>query len=208
MKQLLLFLLFTLSLYALEIYSKPITFDSKRIALTKKYIQKHYDKNVSDITIQPQMIVVHYTAVDDLQNSFERFKEATLPNDRGDISSASALNVSAHFLVDFDGKIYQLMPDNFMARHVIGLNYVAIGIENVGGASMKKNLTMAQVEANVKLIHYLQKKYPSIQHIIAHSEYREFENSSLWLEKDAHYRTIKHDPGKLFMQSIRNELKK
>jgi len=98
MKYLLLFFL-TFSLYALEIYSKPITFDAKRIALTKKYIQEHYDKNVSDITIQPQMIVVHYTAVDNLQNSFKRFEAATLPNDRGDISSASALNVSAHFLI-------------------------------------------------------------------------------------------------------------
>lgn len=191
---------------ALEIYSKPILFDAKRIALSKEYIQKHYDMNVSDITIKPQIVVVHYTASNSLETSFLRFKSPTLPNDRGDISKAGSLNVSTHYLVDFNGKIYQLMPDNFMARHVIGLNYSAIGIENVGGQNGEKNLTKAQVKANIELIKYLQKKYKTIQHIIGHSEYREFENSDLWLEKDRHYRTIKQDPGKAFMNAIRDEI--
>lgn len=193
--------------FALEIYSKPITFDSKRITLTKQYILEHYDKNVSDITIEPQMIVIHYTAIDDFNYSFNRFKDVTLPSDRGDISKASALNVSAHFLVDFDGKIYQLMPDNFMARHVIGLNYSAIGIENVGGKNTKNNLTKEQIQANIELVQYLQKKYKKIKYVIGHSEYRKFEKSSLWLEKNSKYRTIKQDPGIAFINAIRDGVK-
>ncbi len=45
------------------------------------------------------------------------------------------------------------MPENYMARHVIGLNYYSIGIENVGGKNNRKeDLTKAQLESNIKLI--------------------------------------------------------
>ncbi len=37
-------------------------------------------------------------------------------------------------MVDRDGTRYRLMPETYMARHVIGLNYYSIGIENVGGS--------------------------------------------------------------------------
>ena len=58
------------------------------------------------------------------------------------------VNVSAHYLVARNGTIYRLMPDNWMARHCIGLNYDSIGIENVGGGKHGK-LTRKQLEANV-----------------------------------------------------------
>ena len=187
-----------------SIIQKPILFSQKRINLTKSYIQKHYGLDVKNITITPKIIVVHWTAVKTFGASFKRLYQEELMSDRGDIASASALNVSAHFLVDRDGTIYQLMPDNFMARHVIGLNYSSIGIENVGGEDNKKeDLTPAQLQANIHLINYLKAKYPTIKHIIGHFEYREFEGSALWLEKDKGYRTKKVDPGQKFINDIR-----
>jgi len=96
-----------------------------------------------------------------------------------------------------------------MARHVIGLNYSSIGVENVGGeANTKEDLTPAQVQANIRLVNYLKEKYPSIQNVIGHYEYREFENSPLWLEIDTSYRTKKADPGLAFMQKVRNGIDK
>ena len=74
---------------------------------------------------------------------------------RKNLSHESALNVSSQFIIDRDGSIYQLMPPNQFARHTIGLNYCAIGVENIGGS--KQPLTEAQVEANAKLIRYLTK---------------------------------------------------
>ena len=192
-----------------SIIQKPIDFTDKRKLLTKEYIKQHYGLDVKDITIIPQTIVLHWTAVMGLEKSFQRLKAELLYSDRKDIAAASALNVSAHFLVDRDGTIYQLMPDNWMARHVIGLNYTSIGVENVGGEGNKKeDLTPAQLQANIHLIHYLQAKYPSIKNIIGHYEYREFENTALWLEKDSSYRTKKVDPGKVFMKNIREALAK
>ena len=91
-----------------------------------------------------------------------------------------------------------------MARHVIGLNYSTIGIENVGGeGNSKDDLTEAQLKANIKLVKYLKAKYPSIENIIGHHEYREYENTPLWLEKDDGYRTIKADPGERFVNAVK-----
>jgi len=190
-----------------SIVQKPILFGDKRKYLTKKYIKKHYQLDVKNIKITPKIVVVHWTAVMSFEKSFERLNAELLFSDRADIASASALNVSSHFLVDRDGTIYQLMPDNWMARHVIGLNYSSIGIENVGGeANKKEDLTPQQLEANIRLIEYLKSKYPSIENVIGHYEYRDFEGSSLWLEKDAGYRTQKVDPGVNFMYNLREAL--
>ena len=38
----------------------------------------------------------------------------------------------AHFVIDTDGTIYQLVSTSIMCRHTVGLNYTAIGIEHVG----------------------------------------------------------------------------
>ncbi len=118
---------------------------------------------------------------------------------------ASDLNVSAHFLVDRNGEVFQLMKDNIMARHVIGLNYSSIGIENVGGIEGYP-LTNEQLISNIKLVKYLKSKYPKIDYLIGHFEYTNFENHELWLEKDSLYRTIKIDPGIEFMNKLRKDL--
>jgi len=93
-----------------------------------------------------------------------------------------------------------------MARHVIGLNHSSIGIENVGG-SEDLPLTSKQVESNIKLIKYLKDKYSTIEYLIGHYEYKDFEDTELWLEIDTSYRTMKVDPGKNFMSSVRKEIK-
>ena len=63
-------------------------------------------------------------------------------------------DIGYHFLIDRDGTIYQLLPDTTFARHVIGLNHSAIGIENIGDGN-KYPLTDAQLKANIELINSL-----------------------------------------------------
>ncbi|WP_457595226.1 N-acetylmuramoyl-L-alanine amidase [Hydrogenimonas sp.] len=203
MRLLLLPLLVALSLSALEIVDRPILFGPERITLTQQYIKRHYGYDARSIEITPKIVVIHYTAIPTLEGSFRAFYPETLPGGRADIQRASRLNVSAHFLVDRDGTVYRLMKENRMARHVIGLNHCAVGIENVGGGSGEENLTQEQLRANVELVRYLVKKYPTIGYLIGHYEYRRFETSSLWLERDAGYRTVKKDPGERFMRALR-----
>ncbi len=191
-----------------RIIQKPIDFTPNRIEMTKEYIKQHYALDVKNIDITPKIIVLHWTAVMDFEKCYKRLKGEKLFSDRGDISSAGALNVSSHFLVKRDGTIYQLMPETFMARHVIGLNYSSIGIENIGGeGNTKEDLTPEQVKANIALVKYLKTKYPSITYLIGHHEYRKMENTPLWLEKDEGYRTKKADPGEKFMNNVRDGVK-
>ena len=188
-----------------RIIDRPIAFGPQRIALTKQYIAQHYGKTVDDITIDPKIIVLHWTADMGLDSSFARLQPERLPGSRDDIASAGALNVSAQFLVARDGTIYRLMPETWMARHVIGLNYGSIGIENVGGENNEaEDLTPAQVRANIALVRYLKGKYPGIEYLIGHDEYRRMEQTPLWLEKDRGYRTEKSDPGAQFMRKVRS----
>ena len=208
MKIIILIFLLLSEFFAIDIIQKRIVFDNKRVELTKEYIKSHYSLEVNNIKIKPEIIVVHHTGINDFNSSFMRFYASVLSNDRGDISKAGKLNVSTHFLVDRDGSIYQMMDETTMARHVIGLNYSSIGIENVGGENFEDNLSQKQLEANSELIEYLKKKYSSIIYLIAHSEYQRYEKHSLWLEKDVSYRTIKHDPSLRFMKELREKLKK
>jgi N-acetyl-anhydromuramyl-L-alanine amidase AmpD len=186
----------------IKIIDKPITFDQERSDLTLEYLEQHYDLKQNNPTINPKMVVVHWTVIPTLEKSFEAFDPSKLPEWRPDIANASALNVSAQFLIDQDGAIYQLLPETTMARHVIGLNHCAIGIENVGGTG-DKQLTKKQLKSNIKLIRHLKKKYPDIEYVIGHFEYTYFEGHELWLEKDDGYRTEKTDPGVDFINTIR-----
>ncbi|HEY0673814.1 MAG TPA: peptidoglycan recognition family protein [Longimicrobiales bacterium] len=180
-------------------------FPDERVQLTRDYIREHYGIDAASIDIVPRIVVLHWTAGQSLAGDFNTFVPATLRG-RADIRAASALNVGIQFLVDRDGKIYRLMPETWMARHVIGLNYHAIGIENVGGAQGVDDLTPEQRAANVWLVRYLAKKYPTIEYLIGHHEYRLFEGHPLWLERDPGYRTGKSDPGDAFMNAVRSQV--
>lgn len=186
------------------IVERPISFGPDRQALTIAYLKSRYDLPATTPAITPRMVVLHWTAIPTLEGSLEAFQPERLPSARGDIQQAGALNVSAHYLVDQDGTIYQLLPDTVMARHTIGLNHCAIGIENVGGTP-ETPLTEAQLESNTLLVRFLAKKYP-IEYLIGHYEYTAFEGHPLWLEKDSGYRTLKTDPGEAFMDQVRQNL--
>ncbi len=188
-----------------EIIDKPIGFDDEREALTLEYWKERNGLVQETPEITPRMIVLHWTAIPTFKKSFDTFDPAQLPGARSDVQQAGALNVSSQFMVDRDGTIYRLMPETTMARHVIGLNHCAIGVENVGGTE-DTPMTKAQVAANIYLVNYLADKY-DIEYVIGHHEYTRFEGHELWLEKDDGYRTEKNDPGPEFMRKVREATK-
>lgn len=187
-----------------KIIDRPIKFDKLRIELTRQYLKDRYNIEQDGPEISPKMIVIHWTAIPTADETFETFNPDKLPAARSGIAGAGQLNVSSQFMVDDDGTIFRLMPENWMARHVIGLNHCAIGIENVGPQE-NGELTNEQLEANIWLVNYLKDKYP-IKYVIGHYEYKNFEGHELWLEVDEAYRTDKVDPGKKFMRELRSAL--
>lgn len=187
-----------------RIFEKPVVYNTQRKQLSLQYLKKHYGIIQKTPHITPKIIVLHWTEIPSLELSFDAMNPAVLPGSRKGIAAASSLNVAAQFLIDRDGTIFRQLPDTAFARHVIGLNYCAIGVENVGGT--KAPLTEAQVKANEALVRYLKHKYPEIKYVIGHYEYTDFENTPLWKEKDKGYRTVKTDPGVDFMKRIRTDI--
>ncbi|SHH02724.1 N-acetylmuramoyl-L-alanine amidase [Chryseobacterium oranimense] len=184
----------------LKIISKPIDYSRERINLSLDYLKSHYNMVQNSPTISPKIIVLHYTAGGTVETNYKYFNRTQLESARNTLKKQSTLNVSSQFIVDRDGTVYQLMEPNLFARHTIGLNYCAIGIENIGSKSQP--LTEKQVLANAQLVRYLTKKY-KIEYLIGHSEYGAFRGSKLWKETDPNYFTVKEDPGKDFMKKVR-----
>lgn len=208
-KYLLFFLIFSpvFSLaQKLKVIERPIVWDSTRIRLSLEYLEKRHGIKQATPYIKPRMVVVHWTAIPTLEGSLRAFDKAQLSASRKELIQNSALNVSVAYLVDRDGTIYHLLPDTTFTRHCIGLNYMAIGIENIGDND-KYPLTEAQLKANVQIIKSLCKKYP-IEWMIGHHEYYAFRNTPLWKETDPNYITQKTDPGPEFMEKLRIQLKK
>jgi len=150
------------------------------------------------------MIVIHWTGSSSLKSLLATFGPDELPQGRPELVRGGRVNVSSHYAVDRDGTIYQLMPELWMARHTIGLNRVAIGIENVGG--LKSSLTDKQLLANADLVQYLVVRFPAIQYLIGHQEYLNFRGTPLWEERDPSYFTGKIDPGVDFLRKLREKV--
>lgn len=188
------------------IHDYPILTE-KRLELTRKYAQRHYGMDTY-LLHQPQIIVIHYTAVPSLEQTLEVFRPDYIPAHRSKLATYGEVNVGAHYVVDFKGTVYSLIPTTVMARHVIGYNHVSIGIENVSGT--ETGLTDSQLEMNAKLVAYLVKKHPSIKYLIGHLEYmnQTYPHYKLYLAKDPFYDPyVKIDPGLTFMRKLRHILK-
>ncbi|GEM_PF-374766 len=188
-----------------NIVNRPIEFGDERKRLTLDYIHKHYDPTAESIEITPKMIVLHWTAICSLEGSWNTFNRVHISANRVYIAKYGDVNVSVHFLVDRDGTIYRLMPETTMARHAIGLNWCAIGVENVGSNRIC-TLTEAQVESNAALVRYLAGKYDTIEYLIGHYEYGAFRGAPLWKALIPDYFTHKIDPGESFMAGVRGRL--
>jgi hypothetical protein len=205
--------------------SRRTEIDAERVRLTREYLEIHNPEVAAalpagdgpeSIRFVPRLIVVHWTAIPTLAGTLDAFRGREIGAYRAEILRNGRLNVGIQFVVDRDGTIYALYPENAIARHVIGLNHVAIGIENVGAAGLggpldRAPLTEAQLESNVALVRWLAGRYPTIDYLIGHQEYRDLEDPrhparELFHEEIADYRTEKNDPGRRFLRRLRREL--
>ncbi len=182
------------------IVDKPIKWTENRERLIREYAEEHYGFSATKII--PRAVVVHWTAVGTFKSTYDYFYEEEFT---GGID-AGTLNVAAHFVVDRDGTIYRLTPETALNRHAIGYNWCAIGIENVGGVDGREDLTAAQLNANVYLIKYLRKKYPTIEYVFGHYQQNEARQSGLYIENVPDYYAEKIDPGEKFMRLLRERL--
>ncbi len=166
-----------------RIVADHLTFGAARKAETAAYAQRHYGTRTS--RLRPTMIVLHYSESDTYASVRSLF-EADLPN-RGEEPGTCA-----HYVVDQDGTIHELVPPTLMCRHTVGLNHVAIGIEFVQSsrghdprwATQQVLARRAQVAAGVALVEHLQRRFAiSDDDVIGHSmanQANEFRDREGW----------------------------
>lgn len=147
------------------IVSKPIPFGASRRAETAQYAERHYGLNTWRL-VHPRVIVEHYTASDSFSSAWNTFA-----SDTPDPELHQLPGTCAHFIIDRDGTIYQLVPLTTMCRHTVGLNWTAIGIEHVGTSDASILGNPRQMRASLRLTLWLMHRYDiSLPNVIGHAE--------------------------------------
>jgi beta-N-acetylhexosaminidase len=147
------------------IVSKPIPFGAERRAETAAYARRHYGINTWQL-VQPHVIVEHYTATNSFSSVYNTFA-----GDTPDPELHELPNVCAHFVIDTDGTIYQLVSTKIICRHTVGLNYTAIGIEHVGTSDAQVLGNVRQMRSSLALTAWLMHRYGiQLRDVIGHSE--------------------------------------
>jgi beta-N-acetylhexosaminidase len=143
---------------------KPIPFGAKRKAEMAQYAERHY--GINSYVLHPKVIVEHYTATTTFASAYNTFAQ-----DVPDAELHSLPGTCAHFIIDRDGTIYQLVQLNIMCRHTVGLNYVAIGVEHVGTSDAEILHDAAQMRSSLALTAWLMSRYGiALKNVIGHNE--------------------------------------
>jgi hypothetical protein len=108
----------------------------------KQFIQSPNHSSRNGVPIQ--MVVLHCT-------------EASLKPTLAEFKNSKGRQVSAHYVIDRNGDIYQMVSDSDRANHCRGANQNSIGIEHVGQDS--DSLAPAQAKSSAALVRWLLNQY-------------------------------------------------
>jgi beta-N-acetylhexosaminidase len=148
-----------------HIVQKPIPFPAARKAETAAYSLRHYGSASWRLT-SPHVIVEHFTANDSFSATWNTFA-ADVP----DPELSELPGTCAHFVVDTDGTIYQLVPLGVRCRHTVGLNWTAIAIEDVGTSDASILDNPRQLQASLELTAWLMSRFHiALGDVIGHAE--------------------------------------
>lgn len=146
----------------------PIPFGPQRKAEMSAYVRRHYGSFMRPTwrLIDPHVIVIHYTDSSTFSSAWNTFA-----NDVPDSELHELPATCAHFVIDTNGTIYQLVSLGTMCRHTVGLNWTAIGIEHVGFSDGQILNDRSQITASLKLVRWLRCRFHvSIKNVIGHNE--------------------------------------
>ena len=148
-----------------KIVHDPIPFPPARKAQMRSYALEHYGI-ASYRLVHPHLIIWHYTESSTFQSVWNTFAD-----DVPDVTYHELPQVCAHFVIDTNGTIYQLVPLDIMCRQVVGLNYTAIAIENVGFSDSQVMDDRAQFDAALSLTRWLRCRFAiPVSGVIGHNE--------------------------------------
>ncbi len=143
----------------------PIPFTRARKLQMAAYSLRHYGEDTYVLS-HPQVIVEHYTETATALQAYNTFAPDVPDSEFGELP-----NTCAHFLVEPSGRIDQLVALSIRCRHTTGLNWTAIGIENVGESDAQILSDRAQISASLRLTRWLRCTYGiALKNVIGHNE--------------------------------------
>jgi N-acetylmuramoyl-L-alanine amidase len=143
----------------------PIPFPASRKGEMAAYAREHYGID-SWRLVHPKVIVEHFTAGGTYQSTWNTFA-----HDVPDREFHSLPADCAHFVIDTDGTIHQLVPLGIMCRHTVGLNWTAVGIEMVGASDAQILANPRQLRSAVELTAWLMGRlHIQLRNVIGHNE--------------------------------------
>ncbi len=143
----------------------PIPFGAQRKAQMRAYAKRHYGLDTYKL-IDPHVIVIHFTETPDFQSTFNTFAPDTPDPELHELP-----NTCAHYVIDRDGTIHQLVSIKIMCRHTVGLNWTAIGIEHVGYSDRQVLDDRRQMDASLALVRWLRcRLHIEVRNVIGHNE--------------------------------------
>jgi N-acetylmuramoyl-L-alanine amidase-like protein len=146
-----------------EIVWKKIPFGARRKRQMAAYSRRHYGDHEWRLR-HPHVVVEHYTAGTSFDSAWNTFA-ANSPH-LGELPGTCA-----HFIIDTDGTIYQLVNLGIRCRHAIGMNWTAIGIEHVGTNARGILDNRRMMRASLRLTSWLMLRYGiNIGNVIGHAE--------------------------------------
>ncbi|HWT23469.1 MAG TPA: DUF2817 domain-containing protein [Solirubrobacteraceae bacterium] len=144
---------------------RPIPFGPDRRRQMRAYSRRHYGDDTARLR-DPKVIVEHYTASMSFDSAWNTFA-----SNAPDPELHERPGVCAHFLIDTNGTITQLVALRLRCRHTIGLNHVAIGIEHVGVSDAGVMGNRRQLRASLRLTRWLQDELGiATANVIGHAE--------------------------------------
>ena len=147
------------------IVQRPIPYGPQRRAEMAAYSKRHYGRAQWRL-VAPKVIVEHYTVGDTFASAFNTFAP-----DHPDPELHELPNVCAHFVIDTDGTIYQLVPLGVRCRHTVGLNWTAIGIEHVGRSASGILSNPREIASSLALTRWLMARFKiGARNVIGHAE--------------------------------------
>jgi N-acetylmuramoyl-L-alanine amidase len=146
---------------------RPIPFGAVRKAQMAAYVGRHYGSFLKPTSrlVDPHVIVIHYTDA-----SFSSTYN-TFASDTPDAELHELPATCAHFIINTDGTIYQLVSLGTMCRHAVGLNWTAFGIEQVGFSDAQVLGDHREITASLRLVRWLRCRYAiTVGNVIGHNE--------------------------------------
>jgi N-acetylmuramoyl-L-alanine amidase len=148
-----------------RIIVRPIPFGAQRKAEMVAYARRHYGLNTYRL-VNPHVIVIHFSETPSFQSTYNTFAP-----DVPDTELHELPGVCAHFVIDKDGTIYQLVALGIMCRHTVGLNWTAIGIEHVAYSDAQVLNDKRQINSSLHLVRFLRCRFRiRIADVIGHNE--------------------------------------